>query len=606
MSIRIIIMLSTLALFGFSADPGLKDIKAGNGGALVDVNIARFGDPPAPTALPATENPAVNGKYDFSVVEIPFRESSFLANDKLTPSVKLLARNRGYAPVSVSITYDGALSENMKFDANKPHTSVVPPHSEMVVARFDTVNIRANSKLAWGISWEIGDYSAKHACPEGYRFPFANNVPAYAEVTDHVSATFEQNAVTFSMPAGTRILAARKGTVIRIKAINEIEVLHEDSTIASYSHLGEIDRGIRVGKTVNAGEPLGVAGKALDHAYMRLAVWRPELKVKNAPESSYVHLFRAVSFPLEFCTEARDCTVLTRSRPINSTAAASVVANKPFIGPMNGEYDFSITYDYPEEVPFVPDGPVSAKVIAANHGHAPVSVTFDFNHDLTENINPDVSLPYTAVILPRTETVLARLSPLDARKGMKYSGKYFWQLGDFTTRHQCTERYRYPFARNIRAFACVSDPREADPFTRYSVQFSLPAGSKVLAVRNGVVVRVRKDNDIDILHNDSTIATYSHIDKIESGICAGKSVSAGEILGTAGESDKADGAYMQITVWRPEQLLTDSLFKRKATISNFQRASVPLEFCSDSQDCMVYTHNQWVSTKHYSKKENNR
>jgi hypothetical protein len=133
------------------------------------------------------------------------------------------------------------------------------------------------------------------------------------------------------------------------------------------------------------------------------------------------------------------------------------------------------------------------------------------------------------------------------------------------------------------------------------VQFSLPAESKVLAARNGVVVRVKNNNHLDILHNDSTIATYNHLGKVEKGIYAGKPVFAGDVLGVAGKSENPGKAYMQITVWRPEILSSGSL--RKEAAANFQSISFPLEFCSDSEDCRVLTHNQQISGISQKKKK---
>jgi hypothetical protein len=244
----------------------------------------------------------------------------------------------------------------------------------------------------------------------------------------------------------------------------------------------------------------------------------------------------------------------------------------------------------------------AARIIAVNRGYAPVTVTFDLDPEMTENIKPDVSLPHTAVIHPQSELVLARLSPKDARKRMRYGCEYAWQLGDYTSRHQCPERYRFPFATNVRAIARVPDPRSSDPFTRYSVQFSLPVESMIVAARNGIVVRVKENNDLDVLHNDSTIATYKHLGKVAEGISAGKPVSAGDILGVAGRSGKSGEAFIQLTVWRPEQLPADALAKKSAA-SNIHMASFPLEFCSDVSGCGVLTHNQQVSVNSTRKKK---
>jgi murein DD-endopeptidase MepM/ murein hydrolase activator NlpD len=616
MTIRIFIVLFTVIMFGCSSNPNLNNLIAGTGGGLADIKIAEFGRAPAKTPQSSlVDKPAsgsVIGKYDFSVEEVQFRESSFLANGKQAPSVRLVAKNRGYAPVSVIVTFDRDISENMTWDATKAHNSVVPPQSEKEVARFDPINNRSHWKLFWHYAWNIGDYTAHHMTPQGYRFPFSDSVSAYAGVSEDAnSGPYARNAVMFSMPADASVLAARKGTVVRINEKNDLDILHDDSTIATYSHLGEIARGIGVGKAVEAGDPLGFAGKTTEGAFMQLAVWRPEPKAIATLENNDKSGFQAVSFPLEFCTDAQHCMVLKRSQPVsfaaappcavNKTAAPPVALNKIAVKSETGDYDFSLSDDLSAKPSSMPDTPASSRIIAVNRGYATVSVIVDLNPHSTENITSDVSLPHTAVIPPKTEKVLARLFPIDTGKRMGYSFRYFWQLGDLTTHHQCPEHYRFPFANNVRASAQIPDQQDSDPFTRYSVQFSLPVESKVLAARNGVVVRVKNNNSIDISHNDSTIATYNHLGKVEKGIHAGKPVSAGEVLGVAGESENPGNAYMQITVWRPEIPSSDTL--RKDAAANFQPISFPLEFCSESGNCRVLTHNQQISVKSPGKKK---
>ncbi|MRR58789.1 MAG: M23 family metallopeptidase [Deltaproteobacteria bacterium] len=600
MTIRMFSLLFTAVLLGCTGNPSLKGIKAGPGGALFDLNILQFDDAPARAAVPAQDTSTVNagtGNYNFTVEEVHFRESSFLANGSQAPSVKLLAKNRGHAPVSVIITYDRNLSENMSWDADKLHTSVVPPQTDMVVARFEPINSQAEWKLAWYATWNIGDYTARHAAGEQYRLPFPDDMAGSAKAPENAHATpYTRHAVIFSLPAKAAVLAARNGTVVRIAQDSEVDILHDDSTIATYSHLEGVAPGIRTGKAVRAGEPVGTAGESADRAYLQLAVWRPEQTVADTLDTHDKSVFQAVSFPLEFCTDPQKCRKLKHNQPAASTAAAPAAASQSAAGTKTVEYDFSLTGDHAPAPAYMPDNPNSARIIAVNRGYAPVSVTFDFQPDATENIKPDISLPHSAVIPPQSQVVLARLAPLDARKGMKYGCRYTWQLGDATTRHHCPEHYRFPFSDNVRAFAFVPDPRQSDPLSRYSVQFSLPASSKVLAARSGMVVRVKNNNDIDILHADATIATYSHLGKVAPGVTAGTRVSAGDMLGVAGRSEQQGRAFMQLAVWRPEQLSSEMLVAKGAA-PLVQSVSFPLKFCSGVHDCRILTHNQQIAVK---------
>jgi murein DD-endopeptidase MepM/ murein hydrolase activator NlpD len=606
MTIRILIVLVTAVSLGCTFNPSLDRVTAREDGAVVGINVAQFDEAPARRTVPAPDAPPGGpgiGPYDFSVEEVRFRESAFLSNGNEAPSVKLIARNRGYAPVSVTVTYDCDLSENMASEVNKRHTSVVPPRSETVLARFDPPNNRTKWKLYWNSTWALGDYTARHECRERYRVPFPDSVQAHAGVpANRESSPYARNAVVFSTAAEAKVLAARKGTVVRISDNNDVDILHNDSTIATYSHLGAVAPGIREGRVVEDGEPVGSAAKSGDGAYMQLAVWRPEQQATTALGANSKYVFEQVSFPLEFRADSRGSEGVTKNRPVPSAPAAPTSGKASIAKAKTGEYDFSLTDVLSAESSYMPDTPRTARIMAVNRGYAPVSVTLDFDRASTENVKPDISLPHTAVILPQTETVLVRLSPVDPVKGMKLNYRYVWQLGDYATRHECPEHYRFPFANNVRAYAYVPDPKASDQLTRYSVQFSLPSRSKVLAVRNGVVVRVKKNNDIDILHGDSTIATYSHLGRVEKAVLAGKRVSAGDMLGVAGISEKPGEAYMQITVWRPDPSSNATLFKKDAG-PNFRMTSFPLEFCSDAHDCRILRYNQPISFKSAGKKE---
>lgn len=118
------------------------------------------------------------------------------------------------------------------------------------------------------------------------------------------------------MPVDTPVFAARKGTVVR-KAKNKLDILHEDSTIATYNHLGKIADDIVVGKVISTEDVIGTAG-AVDskEAYIQLTVWRPEAPPAGSATSAPPNMgFDLVSFPLEFCSRSsNECSILTQSQ----------------------------------------------------------------------------------------------------------------------------------------------------------------------------------------------------------------------------------------------------------------------------------------------------
>lgn len=109
MTTRLFTVVFAAVLLGCASNPSLKSVKSREGGAVVNFNVLQFDKAPAVKALPAVEKPSTgsgNGDYDFSIEQVDFRESSFLGNGTQAPSVRLIAKNRGYAPVSVTVVYE--------------------------------------------------------------------------------------------------------------------------------------------------------------------------------------------------------------------------------------------------------------------------------------------------------------------------------------------------------------------------------------------------------------------------------------------------------------------------------------------------------------------
>ena len=80
-----------------------------------------------------------------------------------------------------------------------------------------------------------------------------------------------KHSYDFMMPIGTKVTAARAGTVADIRVnfrdgqsalqeSNWVKIRHDDGTIASYSHLTENGALVKIGDRVVAGQPIGLSG----------------------------------------------------------------------------------------------------------------------------------------------------------------------------------------------------------------------------------------------------------------------------------------------------------------------------------------------------------
>jgi len=261
------------------------------------------------------------------------------------------------------------------------------------------------------------------------------------------------------------------------------------------------------------------------------------------------------------------------------------------------EYDFSVSDIKIAPASYLPAESIHTAydITAYNHGNAPVSVTIGIDPNSSQNLSTDKTLPLNAVVPPNTDQALVHFAPKMKNEAYNFRYTYSWSIGDYTARHKSPEHYLFPLGNNTRAFARVSDTANSTPYTRYAVMFSMPVGTPVLAARKGTVVQIKTDDKIDILHDDSTIATYSHLGKIAEGIIVGKAVSTADIIGIVGATENKKEAYMQLTVWWPEPPPIDSQ-KTNSPNSGFDLVSFPLEFCSTgSSECRVLTQSQWVS-----------
>ncbi len=234
-------------------------------------------------------------------------------------------------------------------------------------------------------------------------------------------------------------------------------------------------------------------------------------------------------------------------------------------------------------------------ITASNYGNAPVSVAVHVDKGSAQNASADKTLPYYAVVPAHSDRPLVRFSAKMKALGFDLRYNSVWSIGDYTATHNCPEQYRFPFGEKVRAFASVTNTADDTLYTRNAVVFSMPKGTPVLAARRGAVIQISLDGKIDILHEDSTIGTYYHLEKIGEYVVVGKTVTTDDVIGVAGTSENNKDAYMQLTVWSPRPITSDQLLASSQQIG-FEAVSYPLAFMSGGSDKgKILTENQPVS-----------
>lgn len=188
----------------------------------------------------------------------------------------LMASNRGPGSVAVHIEVTGV---NVGSNRQLPVLAVVPPHTEQEVLRLFPAR-PGSSQYQWNTSFMLGDINARADPLARYRLPYLDGytfnigqAPG-GRVTTHLTSD-SRDAVDFTMPEGTPIVAAREGVVIRTEAgfanqggldpallgkANSVEIEHRDGTIALYAHLRHAGVIVSPGQRVKAGDIIGYSG----------------------------------------------------------------------------------------------------------------------------------------------------------------------------------------------------------------------------------------------------------------------------------------------------------------------------------------------------------
>lgn len=250
------------------------------------------------------------------------------------------------------------------------------------------------------------------------------------------------------------------------------------------------------------------------------------------------------------------------------------------------------TRDYGFVLNVIKEGNESC-LVAHNRRDLPVSVFINISAE--ENISSDRTFPLYHVVPPDSDLCIARIYPLDKKKDYRWRYEQKWMIGDYTARHRAPDGYRVPWAKG-QSYNVTQAPdgpltTHLEPFSHNAVDFNMPEGTPVHAVRSGVVVGIvdsfkagrldrallDKANYVNILQDDGTVADYAHLKENSIVVSIGQRVSTGDKLGLSGSTGYSSGPHLHFSVWTLE-----------ITEKGYERISIPVEFCFDSsQPCGV-------------------
>ena len=204
------------------------------------------------------------------------------------------------------------------------------------------------------------------------------------------------------------------------------------------------------------------------------------------------------------------------------------------------------------------------RLVGLNRGPAPVSVRLLLAD--VDNVSADVLLPVYAVLAPYSQAVLLQVHAAVAGRPYRFSSEAVHAIGSYLAQPDENFAYRLPFAHGHGAV--VSQSHDGPRLTHdtadseYAIDFAMPAGTPVVAARDGIVIEavfanraggrdrrlLARANVVRILHADGSIASYARLAHAVAPVAVGQKVQAGAIIGGVGVTGYSGGPHLHFVV----------------------------------------------------------
>ena len=174
-------------------------------------------------------------------------------------------------------------------------------------------------------------------------------------------------------------------------------------------------------------------------------------------------------------------------------------------------------------------------------------------------------LPVKVVLPPNSEVELYDMIPLKNKK-WKCGTTYIYTVGNFKAKPNRSFVYDLPYATGSAYRIIQGYFGNFSHQKKYSLDFIMPEGTPLYAIRGGTVIKVKKDsntgcptmkcadeaNYVWIAHKDGTIADYGHLKLNGTHLKVGDVVKKGDKIGLSGNTGFSQNPHLHLEVFIAE------------------------------------------------------
>jgi len=190
-----------------------------------------------------------------------------------------------------------------------------------------------------------------------------------------------------------------------------------------------------------------------------------------------------------------------------------------------------------------------------------------------ENLTSDKELPfYGSINTGEKKLKLFSLNITDLSEGWSYKYGYTYYFGapEFLN-YDSSYIYTIPFEHGTKhrvGQGYFGKFSHSDPNSEYSIDFDMDIGTPVIAAREGIVIEVKEDSNVNgtdksyakygnyaiVYHNDGSFAQYVHFKQNGVKVNAGDAVKVGDVIGYSGNTGLSSGPHLHFDVEIPVKM----------------------------------------------------